>query len=200
MDKKILDEVHQFWFGELKSPDDHAEGKKENWFKKSDEFDETIRSRFGAYLDEAAATEWDLPSLSRTQQVGLVILLDQFPRNVFRTTGQAFAYDERARQVARALIALGSERLYPVERSFVYMPFMHSEKIRDQDECVALIARETLSASEGQLEGRRSMLDYAFWHRDLIRKFGRFPHRNQMLGRESTEKEEKHLTETGRGY
>ena len=200
MDKAILREVHRFWFGELASPDDQAEEKSDIWFKRSAETDAAIRERFGPHLDAVAEADWDLGALSREEQVGLVAILDQFPRNLFRDSGQAFAYDAKAREVARALIADGVERFYPVERCFLFMPFMHSEDIRDQDECVALFAEQALTVADGSVERMRSNLDYAFWHRDLIRKFGRFPHRNEMLGRDSTKAEKKHLAEKGRGF
>ena len=200
MDRAILGDAHRFWFGELDSPDDYPVAKSDIWFKPSDDTDAVIRERFGPHLDAAAAADWDLAALSRQEQIGLVVLLDQFPRNIFRVSGRAFAYDAKAREVARALVAKGVERFYAVERSFLFMPFMHSEEIRDQDECVALFAREALTAPGDGTERMRGNLDYAFWHRGLIRKFGRFPHRNQVLGRESNEDEKKHLDEKGRGY
>ncbi len=200
MDAAILREAHRFWFGDLTGPDDYPHDKSDTWFKVTEATDQAIRDRFAADLDEAHVADWNLAALAREEQIGLAIYLDQFPRNLFRDSGRAFAYDERARAVAQALIDGGTDRFYPVERSFLFMPLMHSEDIRDQDHCVALFAHEALTGKGDAVERARSNLDYAFWHRDLIRKFGRFPHRNAALGRDSTEAEAKHLAEKGRGY
>jgi uncharacterized protein (DUF924 family) len=132
--------------------------------------------------------------------MGLVILLDQFPRNIFRTSGESFAYDAKARTIARLLITLGRERFHRAERCFLYLPFEHSEDIGDQDLGVFLFAEDALSAPESWKDRSRLYLDFATKHRDLIRKFGRFPHRNQMLGRDSTAEEEAFLAANGRGY
>ncbi|MHA1157953.1 MAG: DUF924 family protein [Alphaproteobacteria bacterium] len=200
MDAGILGDAHRFWFGELAGPQHYPTEKSETWFKRSDGFDAAIHAQFGDALEPVHTAAWDLEALTREQQIGLVIMLDQFPRNLFRDSGQAFAYDPQARAIAGALTDAGPARFYSVERSFLFMPFMHAEDIRDQETCVALIVHEALN-SEGETQERsRGMLDFAFWHRSLIRKFGRFPHRNAVLGRESTEDEAKHLAEKGRGY
>jgi uncharacterized protein (DUF924 family) len=128
-----------------------------------------------------------------------VILLDQFPRNIFRTSGEAFACDGKARDLARRLID-GRNRFHRVERSFLFLPFEHSEEAADQDLSVFLFAEDAVSAPESWTGTSRIYLDYAAKHRDLIRKFGRFPHRNAVLGRPSTPEEEAFLKEHGRGY
>jgi len=200
MDASILDAAHRFWFGDLSGPFHWPEDKAPTWFKVSEETDGAIRAQFGGDLDAVAANDWDLEALTRTQQVGLVVYLDQFPRNLFRGSGQSFAYDATARRHADALIAGGLDRFHVVERTFLLMPLMHSEDIRDQDRCAMLFADQALKAPDDLVERLRGNLDFAFMHRALIRKFGRFPHRNADLGRESTEEEKKHLDEKGRGY
>lgn len=200
MNTSILDEAHRFWFGELAGPLDYPADKAPTWFRASDEMDGEIRAKFAADLDAIAAHDWDVESLTRTQQVGLVIFLDQFPRNLFRGSGQSFACDATARRHADALIAGGLDRFFMAERAFVLMPLMHSEDIRDQDRCAMLFADQALKATGDFVERMRGNLDFAFRHRDLIRKFGRFPHRNADLGRESTEEEKTFLAEKGRGY
>jgi uncharacterized protein (DUF924 family) len=200
VDLKILTDVYRYWFGTLADPDDLPIEKSEIWFKQSDARDDYIRETFGAAIPEALAEQWDVAALSREEQMGLVILLDQFPRNIFRTSSEAFAYDAKARTIARLLITLGRERFYRVERAFLYLPFEHSEDIADQDLAVFLYAEDALSAPESWKERSRLHLDYGTKHRDLIRKFGRFPHRNVMLGRSSTPKEEAFLAANGRGY
>ncbi len=196
----VLDDVHHFWFGKLDDTNAKAPEKAPIWFAQSDETDQTIRDRFGEYLDPAADTDWELGALTREQQVGLVVLLDQFPRNIFRTTGDAFAYDERVRGLANGLLARGIENYYRAERLFVFLPLMHSEAIADQDRCVMLLAEQAVTAPEEWVEDFRIALDFSTKHRDLIRKFGRFPHRNKMLGRETTEEEAAFLAEHGRGF
>ena len=200
MDKEILDDIHRYWFGGLKSPTDRNPDKAEMWFTQSDATDAEIRDLYGRYLAEAASADWDLARLSRREQVGLVILLDQFPRNIFRTSGEAFGYDARARAIAGELIAGGLERFYLVEQTFLCLPFEHSEDIADQDYSVLLFARLAVEAPADWKDGRRGGVDFATKHRDLIRRFGRFPHRNAMLGRESTEEERAFLAAHGRGY
>ncbi len=200
MDRAILGDIHRYWFGELKSPTDRNPEKAEIWFKQSDATDAHIRDTFGRFIPQAAAVDWDLDALSRPEQVGLVVLLDQFPRNIFRGSGESFAYDGKARRIAGGLIDGGFGRFYLVEQTFVCLPFEHSEAIADQDRSVLLFAKMAVEAPEGWEENKRGGLDYATRHRDLVRRFGRFPHRNAMLGRESTEEEEAFIAEKGRGF
>ena len=200
MVKKVLTDIHRYWFGELRSPAEQpAKEKMEMWFRRSEATDARIRETFGKYLAAAGATEWDVSHLAPAEQVALVVLLDQFPRNIFRESGEAFAYDEKARTLARDVIAAGVDRLHPAERTFVLMPLMHSEDVADQDACVMLFAHEAVRADDPHREAFRNGLDFATKHRDVIRKFGRFPHRNQVLGRESTEEEAEFL-KSGRGF
>ena len=200
MDRTVLADVHAYWFGELKPPaGEPTEEKRKRWFGAPVEVDNEIRDKFGRYLDEARATEWDLGALSRIEQVGLVVLLDQFPRHIFRSSGQQFAYDAKVRGIATALIRDGLQRFFPAERTFVTLPLMHSEDLADQEHCLWLIAGETVAASETAKVGWRNGLDFAIKHRDIIRKFGRFPHRNAALGRDSTP-EELEFLKGGRGF
>jgi len=200
VDRKILSEVYRYWFGEMKSPSDVPTKEiVDRWFQRSDATDAEIRERFGSHLNEARDAAWDLAGMTREEQVGLVLMLDQFPRNIFRVSGDAFAYDANAREIARALLNLGIDRFFPVERQFLSLPFMHSESVADQDFSVAFAANEAVLAAEADKERTRDILDFATRHRDLIRRFGRFPHRNAMLSRESTPEETEFL-KSGRGY
>jgi len=163
------DDVLRFWFEELK-PDD--------WFTRKDETDETIRRRF---LDLWRELRIAIPAaavLERDAALAATITFDQFPRNMFRGTAEAFATDPLALAVARNAIQDGFDKDMPQERKhFLYMPFMHSEALDDQERCIALFGPETGHAK------------YAVGHRDIIARFGRFPHRNRALGRESSEEE-----------
>jgi uncharacterized protein (DUF924 family) len=199
MDTHILDDIYRYWFGDLDVPAEALKAKWEQWFRPTAEVDAHIRDTYGRYLDAARETSWDVFALSHDQQIGLIILLDQFPRQIFRDSGQAFAYDARAREIANALIVGGLTRFHPIERSFVLLPLEHSEDIGDQDRSVALYAAEAVMAPPDAKEPARNTLDYATKHRDIIRKFGRFPHRNALLGRASTPEETEFL-KGGRGY
>lgn len=196
----VLLAAHRFWCGELASIEDYPADKAELWFERKDATDEAIRSAFGGSLDAVAQTDWDLASLPREAQIGLVIFLDQFPRNLFRADARAFAYDARARAIARELVADGVARYCLIERVFLYLPFEHSESVADQDLCVRLYEALLAEAPAEQHEIYGNFLLYAQKHRDLIRRFGRFPHRNADLGRASTPEEAVFLVENGRGY
>lgn len=195
----VLRDIHRYWFGDLSAPTEKNPAKAAIWFKQSDETDAHIRDTYGAYVDRAAAIDWDLTALSREEQVGLVILLDQFPRNIHRTSGQAFAYDAKALAIATKLLAGGIERYWMHERFFLPLPFEHSEDVAYQDHAVRVYAGLAEDAPPDWKEDMRIGLDFATKHRDIIRKFGRFPHRNEMLGRDSTPEEVEFL-KGGRGY
>ena len=148
------------------------------WFRKDDAFDRDFTRRFSDAHEAAARGDLDEWAGSPQGALALCILLDQFPRNAFRGTARVFATDERARKVASAAIRAGFDRqVEPPLRQFLHLPFMHSERLEDQELCVDLAGDDA--------ESRR----WAQHHRDIIRRFGRFPHRNALLGRESTPEE-----------
>jgi uncharacterized protein (DUF924 family) len=181
--KAVLD----FWFG---APPFVS---RPEWFRKDPAFDETIRGRFGALVD--AAIDGRL-GWGREDRLAEILLLDQFPRNLFRGQARAFAGDARARALALALIDEGADAaLHLLQRWFVYLPLEHAEDLGLQDRCVALCA--ALAAASPEMA---SMLDYAERHRDVIRRFGRFPHRNAALGRASTPDEVAYLATPGSGF
>jgi uncharacterized protein (DUF924 family) len=199
MNTGILDQVHRYWFGEPAKPVPAAE-LIERWFRPTAEIDAYIHTAYAPHLDAARAFTWDLPRLTREQQVALVVLLDQFPRQVFRERPEAFAYDAKALEVAERLTRDGGwRRFLPLERTFVLLPFEHSESVADQDFAVMLFAEAVQAAPAEAVEGARAALDFATKHRDIIRRFGRFPHRNSVLGRASTPEEIEFL-KSGRGF
>lgn len=194
----VLPEIHTFWFGELGDPDTVTEDQSNRWFRQSDGFDDQIRSFYGDLLAPAAEAAWDIPALTASQRVALIVLFDQFPRNLFRTSGEAFAYDPLARRIADESLRAGGN-YHPLERVFLYLPFEHSENLADQDRAVSLY--QQLLAERGTANPfYKSALDYAEKHRALIQGFGRFPHRNAMLGRPSTPEELAFLQQHGRGF
>ena len=200
MDTQILRDAYLDWFGELKLPIDRHPDKIAMWMSQSDDLDRRVRETYGRHIPEAAAERWEVGRLSREEALGLIVLLDQFPRNIFRATGEAFAYDAQARSLARELIAGGIERFHFVERFLLLLPFGHSEDVADQDYALLLSAELAVNGPESLREQHRRILDFSTKHRDVIRRFGRFPHRNAMLGRESTADEVAFLAEHGRGF
>ena len=162
------------------------------WFAKSDAFDSAIRLKFEPVHHAAARGQYDAWQGSSEGALALLLLLDQFPRNLWRGSGHAFATDPLARAVARKAIAAGLDQLATAQlRPFFYLPFEHSEILTDQDESVAL-CRALFEA-----EGDAGTLKWAEAHRDIIMRFGRFPHRNRALGRETTAEEQEFLDEGG---
>lgn len=161
------------------------------WFTKDAAFDAAIGDRFGAVHQAAARGE--LAGWMETWEgaLGLLLLLDQFPRNIWRGSAHAFATDPLALSLARAAVTAGHDAEAPADlRVFFYLPFEHSESLADQDHCIALC--QALDAASGSDWVRWSAL-----HRDIIVRFGRFPHRNAMLGRASTPDELAFLAEGG---
>lgn len=159
----------------------------EKWFAKDDAFDADFTRRFLAAHEAAAAGSLDDWAQDAPGALALVLLLDQFPRNAFRDSPRAFATDARALHTARTAIERGFDRATEVElRAFFYMPLMHSESLADQDDCVAL---------SRPLPG--TTLRFAELHRDIVRRFGRFPHRNAVLGRSTTPEEQAFLDAGG---
>ena len=162
------------------------------WFKKSDAFDAAIRLKFEPVHHAAARGQYDAWPASPEGALALVILLDQFPRNLYRDSGHAFATDGKARAIATAAIAAGHDGAVADDlRSFFYLPFEHSESLADQDTSIALF--EKLQARTGETDGLR----WALRHRDIIARFGRFPHRNKILGLTTTPTEQAFLDEGG---
>ena len=200
MSNPTLQAIHRYWFGKLNSPGDHLPNTGELWFRKSDETDRHIRQTYETFIHEAAGKDWDIGSLSREEGVALVIVFDQFPRNIFRDSGQQFAFDPKAREIAAALTSAGIGRFFPIERALLSLPFQHHEDAASQDSSVLMAADMAVNGPQNMLDMHRSFLDFACKHRDLIRKFGRFPHRNSLLGRTSTPEELAFIEEHGRGY
>jgi len=187
--------VLDFWF---LPTDDAGHGKaRGEWFRKDDAFDAAIRARFGAAIDQALAgglREWDAQGPRGV--LARILVLDQFTRNAYRGAPQSFAGDALASSAAIELVDSGAHlTLMPLERQFVYMPFEHAEDARMQERAVDLFT--TLAA---QHEGFAEVLDYAHRHRGVIARFGRFPHRNPILGRASTPQELDYLSQPGAGF
>lgn len=175
-------EVLDFWFDEL---------EPRHWFAKSDKLDSDICQRFGALHEQAVAGELDDWAESDGGALALVIVLDQFSRNMYRDSPRAFAADDKALRIAEAMVTSGRDKnLSDSERLFLYMPYMHSENLEVHHKAVALFTEL----------GRPQNLDYELKHKAIIERFGRYPHRNQILGRESTPEEEAFLQTPGSSF
>lgn len=175
---KSADDVLAFW----------KEAGPDKWYKKDDDFDGAIRDNFRATYEAAAEGRLSPWENEPESALALVIVLDQFPRNMFRNSARAFDADQLARDVADIAISQGFDKAVDKEvRAFFYLPFMHSEEIEDQDYCVELC----------RALGDENNLKYAEVHADIIRRFGRFPHRNDVLGRETTPQEKAFLESGG---
>jgi len=188
-------EVLDFWFLPASSAG-HGRQRAE-WFRKDDAFDAAIRERFGAAIDHAIAgglREWD--GQGPRGVLARILVLDQFTRNAYRGAPESFAGDALALGAARQMVESGAHLdLSPWERSFVYMPFEHAEDARMQEQSVDLFTELAVAH-----EGFGASLDYAHRHRGVIARFGRFPHRNAILGRASTPEELAYLSQPGSGF
>jgi uncharacterized protein (DUF924 family) len=183
--------VLDFWFAAPGEPEHGA--VRDLWFRKSEATDRQIAERFGPLIEQALRGELETWAAEPHSALAQIVLLDQFMRNTFRDTPRAFAGDKRA--LAAAMAMVGSRRdeaLLPVQRVFVYLPFEHAEGIVMQEEALRLFTRLVAEAPELQ-----NMLDYAQRHHDVVQRFGRFPHRNEILGRQSTADEIEFLKQPG---
>ncbi len=185
--RRVLD----FWFGAPGSPLEGAD--RPEWFRKDPGFDEDIRAAFGALIEQGLRGELEAWAASPEGALAEIIVLDQFTRNAFRDTPRAFAGDPRALAAAGAMVGMRQdERLPPLQRAFAYLPFEHAERLETQHESLRLFTK--LMAEAPQTE---SSLDYARRHLAVIERFGRFPHRNEILGRHSTAEELAFLGQPG---
>jgi len=194
--------VRTFWFGDVDG-DDLAVASRQStlWWSKNPALDLQIRQRFESTLQ--AAREQQLSAWESTPQgvLALVILHDQLPRNMYRDTPRSFAFDEPARRFCRLGLRAGFYAvLRPIERSFLHLPLTHSELLADQEQAVTLAAALAEQVDASQKELFAGYLSFAVRHRDIIARFGRFPHRNQILQRQSTSQELAFLQQPGSSF
>jgi uncharacterized protein (DUF924 family) len=167
----MIDDLLDFWF---------SDQSKKLWFNSTQKFDNEIHQKYGELWQQGRDGQLDHWQASAEGCLALIILIDQLPLNMFRGKAESFATEALSRDVARIAIQQGfDKKLSPEQQSFVYMPFMHSENLEDQDLSVQYF-------SESGLEGN---LRFAKHHREIVQKFGRFPHRNEILSRVSSEDE-----------
>lgn len=187
------EQVIGYWFGELR--DGLAdETHRKRWFKPDAAVDADIRERFAHLLPAAQSGELDRWQRSPRDALALVLVCDQFSRQIHRGSREAYATDALAMAVARKLVEAGLDQSLSLdERAFLYMPFQHSESRLDQHTAVGLYTGLRDSVPAAQQHHAEGFLDHARQHRDIVLRFGRFPHRNRTLGRESTAQEEAFL-------
>jgi uncharacterized protein (DUF924 family) len=175
-------EVLKFWFEEL---------EPKQWWVKDFELDQLIIARFSEIHDRAARCELAGWRKNASGRLAEIIVLDQFSRNMFRGSPFSFAYDNLALALSQEAISAGADQLLsPVERNFIYMPFMHSESLQIHEEAVELFRRN----------GQQGNFEYELKHKAIIERFGRYPHRNEVLGRASTEAELEFLQQPGSSF
>ena len=182
MQANAYNDVIRFWLEDV---------GPSGWYKSDPELDETIRERFLDLWRQGDAGELDHWTLRPEGALALLILLDQFPRNMFRGCERAFSTDPKALAIAKRALTKGFDlKINEPERQFFYLPLMHSESITDQDRCVRLILTRMPKSGEENLKHAKA-------HRDVIRRFGRFPYRNEALGRPTTPPEHAFLQQGG---
>jgi uncharacterized protein (DUF924 family) len=197
----IRDELLRFWFGASGDDAETAAAQAGLWWGKDPDTDDEIGARFGVLATAGAAGTLDHWRGSPRGRLALILCLDQLPRVIHRGTAAAFAQDAKAREVAARGLASGADRLLrPIERVFFYLPFEHSESADDQQRSVDLFGELAGSVRTEWRETFDGFLDFAVRHKEIIDRFGRFPHRNDALGRESTLEERKYLEDPDAGF
>ncbi len=191
-------EIIEYWLGSAPDDFESVTQASKRWYRADKDIDAEIRTRFGAAIAEARRGVFGDWERTPDGALALVILLDQFSRNAYRGTPEAFAGDAVALAVARRAVERGFDReLGCAGRAFLYHPFEHSEDPEDQERSVLLFETLLAEAPPTWREFAAGFVPYAHSHRDVIRQYGRFPHRNEILGRGSTPREEAHLAASG---
>jgi len=197
-----VEEVLRYWFGESNSDQQVLAQKGKLWFGKNEQVDRDIEARFGAMVvaaSQAPLLTGDEPSAKR--YLASILLLDQFTRNIYRDDARAFAQDSLALKLALDALDKGCDKaLRPIERVFIYLPLEHSEDIELQNRSVKLFENLRNEVGEDLLPAFDSFLDYAIRHQEIIARFGRFPHRNAILGRTSTAEEREFLKQPNSSF
>jgi len=196
-----IEEILDFWFGS--NPDDAAVAKEKAalWWSKNPQIDDEIRQRFANFATKAAAGELSDWQSIPSGRLALILLTDQFPRNIYRDSPRAFAYDAKALALCVNGIDQGLDlKLRPIERVFFYLPLEHAESVEHQQRAVKYFGELVALVRAEQKPTFNEYLDFAVRHHDIIARFGRFPHRNRILGRQSTPEEVAFLAEPGSSF
>ncbi len=204
----IADEVFDYWYRDALAEPDKLPERMKFWFGDpaddpgvTGQRDDEIRRLFEQALHQAARGEFEDWNEQPVGRAALIILLDQFPRNIYRGSAQAFAYDSIARaQCLQGLDASQDQALPPLARVFFYLPLEHSESLRDQQRCVELMRQLESDVPTDRRQTFATFTRYAIDHMKIIERFGRFPHRNRLLGRDDTPEEAAYLAAGATGF
>ncbi|MEM7407065.1 MAG: DUF924 family protein [Pseudomonadota bacterium] len=190
-----VSEVLEFWFGDHDG-ETVPERQEDMWFKNGRNYDGEIRARFAEWLDPAGAGGMDSWAATPAGRLALIVVLDQFPRHIHRETSRQFVYDAKAREICVAGLESGhDQQLRPLERAIFYLPLEHAEDRLLQERCQSAYTALAGSVGEANRETYQNYLHYASLHRDIIVRFGHFPHRSALLGRSLTAEEKAFLQE-----
>ena len=196
-----IETILEFWFGEDTDDSVVAKNKSALWWSKNPDVDAEMRQRFESFVHRAAAGELSDWQSNPRGRLALILLTDQFPRSIYRDSPNAFAYDAKALGWCIDGIDQGMDlQLRPIERVFFYLPLEHAESLEHQDRSVKQFRRLLDEVGAGQTKVFEEYLDFAVRHRDIIARFGRFPHRNKILGREPTSDELAFLATPGSSF
>jgi uncharacterized protein (DUF924 family) len=201
--EKRIDKILNFWFGNLKDNEIPSEECRRIWWIKDDENDKKIKDYFENDLALAIKGESEAWELTPRGTLALILLLDQFSRNIYRDTRRAFSQDQKAIEISISGIEKGFDtKLHPAQRIFFYMPLIHSEDIGMQEKSIEcyLNLKELVLTPPPLANMVSGSCDFAKRHYAIIKRFGRYPHRNRILGRESTPEEVKFLSEPGSSF
>lgn len=199
--QETIDSILTFWFGKGTGNLEIAEERGKLWFGKDDDVDREIENRFKPVSQAVFDGKLDHWRESAKGLLASILCCDQFPRNIYRDTPRAFGYDESALGMSQQAVATGvDQELSLIQRVFAYLPYEHSEVLEMQDRSMELFTGLVEAASAEERGLFENYLDYARRHRDIIVRFGRFPHRNAILGRESTEEEKAFLEQPGSSF
>jgi uncharacterized protein (DUF924 family) len=197
----IAEDIIEFWFGDALDSPESARNKSRFWYLSNPDTDNEIRRQFGPTLEAAYKGDLSGWELAPEGALALVILLDQFSRNLYRGDARAYSGDELALTIAKRAVQSGRDLKLPgLYRLFLYHPFHHAEQLADQESAVALFQAVEDQAPLHWREFLHGFTKYAVHHRDVIARFDRFPHRNKTLRRSNTEKEQTYLDDDARSY
>lgn len=193
--------ICEFWFGPSQDDLEVAQQQSKLWWSKNPDVDTAIKARFSSYLAKTARGELEVWQQTPLGTLALILLTDQFSRNMYRDTAEAFAYDAIARMLCKQSLKDGIDQsLRPIQRVFFYMPLEHSESLADQEHCIQLFQRLAAECEPPLKDTFERYIDFAVRHRDIIDRFGRFPHRNAILHRNSTQTEIEFLQTPGSSF
>ena len=190
MTKETITAINAFWLGESQSSPEAGLARKDWWYRGGEIVDNEIRARFGQYVELACQRKLMDWAESGDSALAAILLLDQFTRNIYRHTPAAYGGDACALEIVKAVVAKGLDHeMHPVSRIWLYHPFHHSEQLVEQDTGLSLLEQLKASSSDEWQPYMQHSINGWTCHRNIVARFGRFPHRNEVLSRESTEEE-----------